>query len=106
MLLCPSVCMSVTGVSSPTLSVLGAIILPKCAGSILTAAVMIGVMPRSCDPEVSWWQGSVILEIRPVTNPGVEAILDLRKLIDSVPLLSRLGFKVNLDITLEKEIDR
>ena len=67
---------------------------------------MIGVMPRSCDPEVSWWQGSVIVEIRPVTNPGVEAILDLRKLIDSVPLLSRLGFKVNLDIKVDEKIDR
>ena len=50
-------------------------------GSIVTAGVLIGLMPRSCDPETTWWQGGVILTI----NPHTDNYLNITDLILSVP---------------------
>lgn len=50
-------------------------------GSIVTAGVLIGLMPRSCDPETLWWQGGVILNIQ----PDIDSNLNITDLILSVP---------------------
>jgi len=62
-------------------------------GSIVTAAIMIAFIPHTCDPAVSWWQGSVLLEVRPTNDSLGNPVVDLRSLIDDIPFLHSLGFK-------------
>ena len=52
--------------------------------SIGTAAVLIGLMPRSCDPETLWWQGGVVLSISPA-NTDHHPHLNITDLILNVP---------------------
>ena len=61
-------------------------------GCILTASVMIGLMPRSCDPDTEWWQGSVIMELGPTWTSG-QARLDLSDLINNVPAYKEVGIQ-------------
>lgn len=62
-------------------------------GSIVTAAIMIAFIPTACDPAVSWWQGSVLLEVRPTNDSLGNPVVDIRGIIDDVPFLHSLGFK-------------
>ena len=59
---------------------------------IVTASVMIGLMPRSCDPETEWWQGSVILEFSPSWASG-QARLNVSDLISNVEKYKELGIQ-------------
>ena len=59
---------------------------------IVTASVMIGLMPRRCDPETEWWQGTVILEFSP-SWAGTEARLNLSDLISNVEKYKQLGIQ-------------
>ena len=59
-------------------------------GSIVTACIMIGLMPRNCDPDTEWWQGSVIMEVSPSWSSG-QARLNLTDLINNVTEYKRLG---------------
>ena len=44
----------------------------------ILAGVLIFLMPRNCDPNVEWYQGKVIMDIRPTQNgPNGTTILDL-----------------------------
>ena len=44
----------------------------------ILAGVLIFLMPRNCDPNVEWYQGKVIMDIRPSQNgPNGTTILDL-----------------------------
>ena len=64
--------------------------------SILAAAVLIGIMPRNCDPETAWWQGGVILDLQPDHSaglPGGEPWLNLTQLIAAVPAYRELGVR-------------
>jgi len=63
-----------------------------------TAGVLIGLMPRSCDPDTEWWQGGVILDTEPVWRAASEdkpasAYLNLTDLIDNLPRFSSLGIQ-------------
>ena len=63
-----------------------------------TAGVLIGLMPRSCDPDTEWWQGGVILDMEPVWRAASEdkpasAYLNLTDLIDNLPRFSSLGIQ-------------
>ena len=57
---------------------------------IATAGVLIGLMPRSCDPDTEWWQGGVTLELSPAW-PGPS--LNLSDLILQVPHYASLGIQ-------------
>ena len=59
---------------------------------IVTASVMIGLMPRSCDPETEWWQGTVILDVSPSWTSGL-ARLNLSDLISNVEKYKELGIQ-------------
>ena len=57
-----------------------------------TAAVLIGLMPRSCDPETEWWQGGTILDVEPSWTSDT-AYLNLTDLINNVPRYKILGIQ-------------
>lgn len=61
--------------------------------SILTAVIMIVYLPHACDPELLWWQGSVILEISPTNNSLGQPQLDIESVIADIPTMSQAGFK-------------
>jgi len=58
-----------------------------------TAGVLIGLMPRTCDPEVEWWQGGVIVDISPTWSSGETSYLNLTDLINAVPRYNSLGIR-------------
>ena len=59
-----------------------------------TACVLIGLMPRSCDPEVEWWQGGVVLDMGPTWIPDTNsAYLNLTDLILNIPGYKSYGIK-------------
>ena len=62
-------------------------------GSITAAGIMIAFMPHACDPEMAWWQGSVIVEVGPTNNRLDELRLDLQSLIAEVPSLQNMGIQ-------------
>ena len=40
----------------------------------VVSGVLIGLMPRNCDPELEWYQGKVILDVFPGKNPDLSQI--------------------------------
>jgi len=60
-----------------------------------TAGVMIGVMPRSCDPETEWWQGGVILDIGLTwgQEDGGGGYLNITDLIGNVAKYKAIGIQ-------------
>lgn len=80
---------------------------------IAVAVAMIILMPRKCDPQRSWWQGHVMLEVIPTDGSLHQPIIDLHDLINEVPHLAIAGFQTiklkNLylrDLEQEPEMDR
>ena len=55
--------------------------------SIGAAVLMIFMMPHACDPQLNWWQGSVLLEVGPTPR------LDLKQLIADVTAMQEAGVK-------------
>lgn len=55
--------------------------------SILTAGILIYLMPRACSPERKWYQGNVIMDIHPGSAP------DLLDLTTKIPYFASLGIK-------------
>jgi len=62
-------------------------------GSIVAAAIMIILMPRSCDPVTAWWQGKVILDIIPINSTGGQPKINLTDLILNVPKFKEIGIQ-------------
>jgi len=58
-----------------------------------TAGVLIGIMPRTCDPEVEWWQGGIVIDINPTWSSGETAYLNLTDLISALPRYNSLGIR-------------
>ena len=52
-------------------------------GACILAGVLIFLMPRNCDPNVEWYQGKVIMDIKPI-GPNFTMDLDhiKTKLVD------------------------
>lgn len=60
---------------------------------IAVAVVMIVLMPRKCDPQRSWWQGHVMIEVIPTDGSLRQPTIDLHDLITEVPHLAIAGFQ-------------
>jgi hypothetical protein len=75
--------------------------------SIIFAGIMIMLMPMACDPQVPWWQGSVILEVSSTSHPAnkptaavngeiitaAPPLLDIASVISDIPAMRALGIK-------------
>jgi len=59
--------------------------------SIIGAVVLIGLMPKTCDPEVQWWQGKLTLDIIPRNRTDGPPAVDIVKLIYNIPRYKRIG---------------
>ncbi|KAL6438761.1 hypothetical protein ACFW04_004632 [Cataglyphis niger] len=64
------------------------------------AALVVGIiatMPKKCDPQVEWWQGSTFYEIFPASfqdsTKGADGIGDLRGIIMRLDYLKELGVR-------------
>ena len=62
-------------------------------GSIIAAAILIVMMPRSCDPVTAWWQRNVILDIIPMNSTNSEPKINLTDLIFNVPKFKEIGIQ-------------
>jgi len=62
-------------------------------GSIITASIMIVMMPRSCDPVTAWWQGKVILDIIPINSTSGQSTINLTDLILNIPKFKEIGIQ-------------
>ena len=62
-------------------------------GSIIAAAILIVMMPRSCDPVTAWWQRNVILDIIPMNSTNSEPKINLTNLIFNVPKFKEIGIQ-------------
>jgi hypothetical protein len=61
--------------------------------SIVTAGILIILMPRSCDPVTAWWQGKVILDIIPRNSTSGQPKINLNDLILNVPKFKDIGIQ-------------
>merc|ERR550532_1797531 len=59
--------------------------------SIIGALVLILLMPKTCDPEVQWWQGKITLDIIPRNRTDGPPAVDIVKLINNIPRYQRIG---------------
>ena len=59
--------------------------------SIIGALVLILLMPKTCDPEVQWWQGKLTLDIIPRNRTDGPPAVDIVKLIVNIPRYKRIG---------------
>ena len=59
--------------------------------SIIGALVLILLMPKTCDPEVQWWQGKLTLDIIPRNRTDGPPAVDIVKLINNIPRYQRIG---------------
>jgi len=59
--------------------------------SIIGAVVLILLMPKTCDPEVQWWQGKLTLDIIPRNRTDGPPAVDIVKLIHNIPRYKRIG---------------
>ena len=59
----------------------------------MAATTMIILMPHACDPELDWWQGSVIMEVGPQLNSDGQPWLDLKEVIAEVALMHKVGVR-------------
>jgi len=60
--------------------------------SIIGAVVLILLMPKTCDPEVQWWQGKLTLDIIPRNRTdGRPPAVDIVQLIHNIPRYKRIG---------------
>jgi len=62
-------------------------------GSIISAAILIVMMPSSCDPISAWWQGKVILDIIPVNSTSGQPKINLSDLILNIPKFKEIGIQ-------------
>lgn len=60
-------------------------------GSIVGAVVLIVLMPKTCDPQVHWWQGKLTLDVIPRNRTGGEPSVDIAKLITNIPRYQQVG---------------
>ena len=59
--------------------------------SIIGAVVLILLMPKTCDPQVQWWQGKLTLDIVPRNRTEGTPSVDIVKLIFNIPKYKRIG---------------
>ena len=59
--------------------------------SIIGAVVLILLMPKTCDPQVQWWQGKLTLDIVPRNGTEGTPSVDIVKLIFNIPKYKRIG---------------
>ena len=59
--------------------------------SIIGAVVLILLMPKTCDPQVQWWQGKLTLDIVPKNRTEGTPSVDIVKLIFNIPKYKRIG---------------
>jgi len=60
-------------------------------GSIVGAAVLIVLMPKTCDPQLHWWQGKLTLDVIPRNRTGGKPSVDIAKLITNIPRYKQVG---------------
>ena len=59
--------------------------------SIVGALVLILLMPKTCDPEVQWWQGKLTLDIIPRNRTDGPPAVDIVKLLYNIPRYKQIG---------------
>ena len=59
--------------------------------SIIGAVVLIWLMPKTCDPEVQWWQGKLTLDIIPRNKTDGPPVVDIVKEIFNIPRYKKIG---------------
>lgn len=63
-------------------------------GTAVAAAVLIYLMPRNCDPELEWFQGTVLMDVRPrKVNGSDDFNINLQELTGQLPSLEKLGVR-------------
>ena len=60
-------------------------------GSIVGAGVLILMMPRTCDPQVHWWQGKLTLDVVPRNGSASPPVIDIAELIENIPRYKKMG---------------
>lgn len=61
--------------------------------SIVCSTVLIIVMPRSCDPSVEWWQGTVIFDVVPENTADDNPKIKVNELIENLPKMKEMGLQ-------------
>merc|ERR1719266_1286390 len=59
--------------------------------NIIRAVVLILLRPKTCDPEVQWWQGKLTLDIIPRNKTDGPPVVDIVKEIFNIPRYKKIG---------------